>query len=107
MAADAGRVRMVVWEIAFRIVDIDERAIEGKIEWFAGWCRGRGTEAEIVSRRSLGLDPNGLVQQVVAFELRSPGFRHPSFYRHWHRLLAAPRRPSRRELSAEQGGTER
>ncbi|HEY0526722.1 MAG TPA: hypothetical protein VGD08_25245 [Stellaceae bacterium] len=106
MAADAGRVRMVVWEIAFRIVDVDERAIEGKIEWFVGWCRGRGTEAEIVWRRDLGLDAGGLVQQLVAFELRSLSFRHPSFYRHWHRLLAAPRRPSRREL-AEQGGTEK
>src|SRR5690348_7874582 len=95
---------MVVWEIAFRIVDADERTIESKIEWFVGWCHRRGTEAEIVWRRDLGLDPSGLAQQLVAFALRSPGFRHPSFYRHWHRLLAAPRRPSRRER-AEQGGT--
>jgi hypothetical protein len=97
---------MVVWEVAFRIVDVDERAIESKIGWFVGWCRRRDTEAEIAWRRNLGLDASGFVQHLVAFELRSASFRHPSFYRHWHRLFAAPRRPSKREL-AEQGGKER
>jgi hypothetical protein len=94
---------MIVWEIAFRIVDTDEQAIGGKIDWFVDWCHRRGTEATIAWRRDLGADPSGLAQELVAFDLRSPGFRHPSFYRHWHRLFAEPRRRSRREMVGEPG----